>query len=923
MATPFVASRYAATLGLSIDLVSGTCMSDDDDNGHCEVDVELRRSVRDVDENRRRTWVHRLQYRSSTRSWRTKPRSRVQPPFELPSECSFVGQSPSGERSLRVTKVGKKGGGASVACLEVWQGSNLLTRVSAEGLHEGVSATSAGLGGLAWTPDETRVVYVAERCKHPAGSGSFFDNNDPSPSSSSSLPFKSEGGGVEALSSSSARALGTDFELRDDWGEKLAGSDRVALFSFDFASGAITELPGSTGSDGDALTPAQPVVVACPQDPSSLSVVFVAYPHKPKKLGLVYCFQRPCHLRRVALPPANSSPLLPATAVAAAATASSAAALSSAFEVLTPHEAVAFSPRLSGKGDKLAYLSSAQGFDTHVGALEISILDLAQLAPLSGSMSTSSSDQPSSKEQRSSKEERSEEIVPPLLLSRRVIVPSTAADRKEMGGPALDPACPGGFTFPGVWWPGELPEQCWGENDECLWFTSLWGSRPSAFVVDTGLSGSNKVTRVPFGGVSSPQFEDCAVKVLSACPRVRGALVSWSSPTNPGGVALVVPAEEEEGEGGDGGWAWVGAPPLGRQAVVVTKASAPSSAGQVSAAAASAGRWFASSSSSSSPATADDDSAAAAATAAASNGSGGKGALSGNGQGGAQEEESGWWRVLSVVPPDSATGLPMEAILVVPPRPSASASEAPLGLIVVPHGGPHSTTPTSFVGPYNFLAAETNCAVLHVNYRGSLGFGADELNSLPGKIGTQDVADVVLATQTALALTDEKSKPALKLLDSTRVAVVGGSHGGFLAGHLIGQHPDLFKVAAMRNPVTNIPSMVGVTDIPDWCFVEALGVGAYDFNQFSPAKPPALAKMFECSPVAHIDKVRAPTLLCLGFADRRVPSSQGVEFFHALKSRGVPTRCLMYPEDSHPIDKPESEADHWINVAQWINEHLR
>lgn len=49
--------------------------------------------------------------------------------------------------------------------------------------------------------------------------------------------------------------------------------------------------------------------------------------------------------------------------------------------------------------------------------------------------------------------------------------------------------------------------------------------------------------------------------------------------------------------------------------------------------------------------------------------------------------------------------------------------------------------------------------------------------------------------------------------------------GGFLAGHCIGQHPDLFKVAAMRNPCTNIASMVTATDIPDWCYVETIGTG--------------------------------------------------------------------------------------------------
>ena len=64
------------------------------------------------------------------------------------------------------------------------------------------------------------------------------------------------------------------------------------------------------------------------------------------------------------------------------------------------------------------------------------------------------------------------------------------------------------------------------------------------------------------------------------------------------------------------------------------------------------------------------------------------------------------------------------------------------------------------------------------------------------------------------------------------MAVIGGSHGGFLTGNLVGQHAARFKCAVLRNPVMDISLMAHVSDIPDWCFVEAWGskVGPFGFN---------------------------------------------------------------------------------------------
>lgn len=270
------------------------------------------------------------------------------------------------------------------------------------------------------------------------------------------------------------------------------------------------------------------------------------------------------------------------------------------------------------------------------------------------------------------------------------------------------------------------------------------------------------------------------------------------------------------------------------------------------------------------------------------------------------------YQIFNVQPTHGVVKVPVGGVLLLPDN----CEDEKLPIIVVPHGGPHTAMPTSFEragASYGFLCKHGRYAILHVNFRGSTGFGQAALESLAGTAGSQDVLDVVAATRHVIEM---------GLVDPERVGVCGGSHGGFLAGHLIGQHPELFKVASMRNPCMNIASMVTATDIPDWCYVETLGPGKYNWSDYRTPTKEELGVMWDKSPIAHLDNVKAPTLIGLGMMDKRVPPSQGLEYFHAVRAKNVPAKLLVYEDCDHAIDRIKSEADFWINTKQWFDEHL-
>lgn len=262
------------------------------------------------------------------------------------------------------------------------------------------------------------------------------------------------------------------------------------------------------------------------------------------------------------------------------------------------------------------------------------------------------------------------------------------------------------------------------------------------------------------------------------------------------------------------------------------------------------------------------------------------------------------YKYLDIVVPGETVG-DFNAIYLGP----KNGENATVPLIVWPHGGPHSAFANYFMLEVaNFLAS--GYAILLINYRGSIGCGDDSVNYLLGKVGTADVQDCILAVDTAL-----KEFP---WINPEQLALCGGSHGGFLVTHLSGQYPDKFKVVVARNPVIDIASMSVISDIPDWCYVEA----GEPYTQVGLPNNNILIKMRNASPIVHAHKVTAPTLLQIGSKDLRVPPSQGLEYYTRLKSNNIKVRMNLY-DDNHPLGSVPNEMDNILNTILWIDEHLK
>jgi len=216
------------------------------------------------------------------------------------------------------------------------------------------------------------------------------------------------------------------------------------------------------------------------------------------------------------------------------------------------------------------------------------------------------------------------------------------------------------------------------------------------------------------------------------------------------------------------------------------------------------------------------------------------------------------------------------------------------------------------------------------NYTGSLGFGQSAVLRLIGKCGTLDVEDCMEALRHLVS-------SGYAQLGRGKVFIHGGSHGGFLGAHLVGQFPDVFTAAVLRNPVISLGE-ISTSDIPDWFYAEfdipypvpmpsssslsLLGAGD---NSITAMAPSVYEKLYNASPIRLAGKVTADVLLLIGKDDLRVAPTQGYTYYQTLKTLqycrspgNQRVEMLVFDGESHPLEGVECARVGWEATRAWF-----
>ncbi len=247
----------------------------------------------------------------------------------------------------------------------------------------------------------------------------------------------------------------------------------------------------------------------------------------------------------------------------------------------------------------------------------------------------------------------------------------------------------------------------------------------------------------------------------------------------------------------------------------------------------------------------------------------------------------------------STEGYEVEGVLL---KPVGYQEGKRVPLLVVAHGGPTGAHFNYFRMRYGDGGqhwAGQGWSVLYPNPRGSTNYGEEFMRGNLADWGGGDYRDIMAGVDAMVAA---------GIADPEKLAIQGWSYGGYMTCWTVSQ-TTRFKAAMIGAGLTNLVSMYGTNDIPNY-------LGTF----FNGTLGPETEHLYrERSGLTYVSQVTTPTLILHGSADERVPIGQPMEFFRALKDRGVPAELVFYPREGHGFQEYYHRLDRMKRQYEWIS----
>lgn len=219
------------------------------------------------------------------------------------------------------------------------------------------------------------------------------------------------------------------------------------------------------------------------------------------------------------------------------------------------------------------------------------------------------------------------------------------------------------------------------------------------------------------------------------------------------------------------------------------------------------------------------------------------------------------------------------------------------------HGGPNGQDQHSFSAERQFFAAN-GYAVLAVNYRGSSGRGRKFSRAIFADWGHYEVEDL-------LAGVDHVIK--MGVADPDKLGVGGWSYGGILTDYVIASDTR-FKAGTSGAGTAFTVAFYGT----DQYIIQ------YDNEIGPPWNPKAWETYQKISyPFLHADRIKTPTLFLGGERDFNVPIQGSQQMYQALRSLGVETQLIIYPNENHGISRPSYVRDRYERYLAWYDKYVK